>query len=105
MIGSVSQHTGAVGQLTGQENLAMQGSLYGMRGRDLRHRVAELLEQFGLAEAARRQARTYSGGMRRRLDIATVLVHRPAVLFLDEPTTGLDPEGRADAVGGADRSG
>ena len=95
VIGSVSQHTGAVGQLTGQENLAMQGSLYGMRGRDLRHRVAELLEQFGLGEAARRQARTYSGGMRRRLDIATVLVHRPAVLFLDEPTTGLDPEGRA----------
>jgi ABC-2 type transport system ATP-binding protein len=95
VIGSVSQHTGAVGQLTGQENLAMQGSMYGMRGRDLRHRVAELLEQFGLGEAARRQARTYSGGMRRRLDIATVLVHRPAVLFLDEPTTGLDPEGRA----------
>jgi ABC-2 type transport system ATP-binding protein len=54
-----------------------------------------LLEQFGLGEAAMRQARTYSGGMRRRLDIATVLVHRPAVLFLDEPTTGLDPEGRA----------
>jgi ABC-2 type transport system ATP-binding protein len=95
VIGSVSQHTGAAGQLTGKENLTMQGSLYGMRGRDLRHRVAELLEQFGLGEAAMRQARTYSGGMRRRLDIATVLVHRPAVLFLDEPTTGLDPEGRA----------
>jgi ABC-2 type transport system ATP-binding protein len=95
VIGSVSQHTGAVGQLTGQENLTLQGSLYGMRGRDLRRRVAELLDQFGLAEAAKRQSRTYSGGMRRRLDIATVLVHRPAVLFLDEPTTGLDPEGRA----------
>jgi ABC-2 type transport system ATP-binding protein len=95
VIGSVSQHTGAVDQLTGQENLTMQGSLYGMRGRDLRRRVAELLDQFGLAAAAKRQARTYSGGMRRRLDIATVLVHRPAVLFLDEPTTGLDPEGRA----------
>ena len=95
MIGSVSQHTGAVGLLTGQENLTLQGSLYGMRGKDLRRRVRELLDQFGLAEAARRQARTYSGGMRRRLDIATVLVHRPAVLFLDEPTTGLDPEGRA----------
>ena len=66
-----------------------------MRGKDLRRRVSELLEQFGLAEAAQRQARTYSGGMRRRLDIATVLVHRPSVLFLDEPTTGLDPEGRA----------
>jgi ABC-2 type transport system ATP-binding protein len=70
--------------------------MHGMRGKELRRRVAGLLEQFGLAEAADRQARTYSGGMRRRLDIATVLVHRPAVLFLDEPTTGLDPEGRAD---------
>ena len=73
----------------------MQGSLHGMRGRQLRRRVSDLLDQFGLGEAARRQARTYSGGMRRRLDIATVLVHQPAVLFLDEPTTGLDPEGRA----------
>src|SRR5215469_13672500 len=95
VIGSVSQHTGAVDQLTGQENLTMQGSLYGMNGKDLRRRVADLLDQFGLADAAKRQARTYSGGMRRRLDIATVLVHRPEVLFLDEPTTGLDPEGRA----------
>lgn len=95
-IGSVSQHSGAIGQLTGQENLTMQGRLYGMRGAGLRRRVSDLLDQFGLAEAAKRQARTYSGGMRRRLDIATVLVHRPAVLFLDEPTTGLDPEGRTD---------
>ena len=95
-IGSVNQHTGAVDQLTGRENLAMQGALYGMRGRVARRRIGELLDQFGLAQAANRQARTYSGGMRRRLDIATVLVHRPAVLFLDEPTTGLDPEGRAD---------
>src|SRR5260221_2830387 len=95
VIGSVSQHTGAIAQLTGRENLTIQGSLYGMRGSNLRRRVSDLLEQFGLAEAAKRQARTYSGGMRRRLDIATVLVHRPAVLFLDEPTTGLDPEGRS----------
>lgn len=96
VIGAVSQHSGAVGQLTGQENLTMQGKIHGMRGKDLRRRVAGLLDEFGLAEAAGRPARTYSGGMRRRLDIATVLVHRPAVLFLDEPTTGLDPEGRAD---------
>lgn len=96
VIGVVSQHSGAVGMLTGQENLTMQGKLYGMHGAKLRFRVAQLLDQFGLAEAARRQARTYSGGMRRRLDVAMVLVHRPAVLFLDEPTTGLDPEGRAD---------
>jgi ABC-2 type transport system ATP-binding protein len=95
-IGSVSQHTGAIGQLTGQENLTMQGKLYGMRSAGLRRRVSDLLDQFGLAQAAKRQARTYSGGMRRRLDIATVLVHQPTVLFLDEPTTGLDPEGRAD---------
>ena len=96
VIGTVSQHTGAVGLLTGYENLVLQGRVYGMPRRELRHRAAELLDQFGLAEAAGRQARTYSGGMRRRLDVATALVHRPAVLFLDEPTTGLDPEGRAD---------
>src|SRR5215469_7036754 len=96
VIGAVSQHSGAVGRLTGEENLLMQGGLYGMHGRQLRQRVADLLEVFGLAEAGNRQTRTYSGGMRRRLDIATVLVHRPAVLFLDEPTTGLDPEARAD---------
>ncbi len=95
-IGSVSQHSGSVGLLTGRENLTMQGSIYGLHGRDLRSRVTELLGALSLTEAADRQARTYSGGMRRRLDIATVLVHRPAVLFLDEPTTGLDPEGRAD---------
>jgi len=96
VIGAVSQHSGAVGRLTGEENLLMQGGLYGMRGRELRQRVSDLLAVFGLAEAGKRQTRTYSGGMRRRLDIATVLVHRPAVLFLDEPTTGLDPEARAD---------
>jgi ABC-2 type transport system ATP-binding protein len=96
VIGTVSQHSGAVGLLTGYENLALQGRIYGMPRRELRRRAAELLDQFGLAEAAGRQARTYSGGMRRRLDVAAALVHRPAVLFLDEPTTGLDPEGRAD---------
>jgi ABC-2 type transport system ATP-binding protein len=96
VMGAVSQHSGAVSMLTGQENLNLQGKLYGLRGRELRQRISALLEQFGLTDAARRQARTYSGGMRRRLDIAMVLVHRPAVLFLDEPTTGLDPEGRAD---------
>jgi ABC-2 type transport system ATP-binding protein len=95
-IGTVSQHSGAVGLLTGYENLVLQGRLYGMPRQELRRRAAELLDQFGLAEAAGRPVRTYSGGMRRRLDVATALVHRPAVLFLDEPTTGLDPEGRAD---------
>jgi ABC-2 type transport system ATP-binding protein len=96
VIGAVSQHSGAVALLSGQENLELQAGLYGMRGRGMRRRVAELLDQFRLAEAAKRPARTYSGGMRRRLDVAMVLMHRPAVLFLDEPTTGLDPEGRAD---------
>jgi ABC-2 type transport system ATP-binding protein len=96
LIGVVSQHSGTVGLLTGQENLTLQGRLYGVPAKELKHRVAELLGQFGLTEAAGRQASTYSGGMRRRLDVATALVHRPAVLFLDEPTTGLDPEGRAE---------
>jgi ABC-2 type transport system ATP-binding protein len=96
VIGVVSQHSGTVGLLTGQENLSLQGRLYGVPPKELKGRVAELLDQFGLTEAAARQASTYSGGMRRRLDVATALVHRPAVLFLDEPTTGLDPEGRAE---------
>jgi ABC-2 type transport system ATP-binding protein len=96
VIGAVAQRSGAVGDLTGHENLMLQGRISRMRGAGLRHRVAELRERFGLAEAARRQVRTYSGGMRRRLDVATALVHNPAVLFLDEPTTGLDPEGRAE---------
>ena len=96
VIGTVSQHSGAVALLTGHENLVLQGRICGMPRRELRRRAAELLDQFGLAGAAGRPVRTYSGGMRRRLDVATALVHRPAVLFLDEPTTGLDPEGRAD---------
>ncbi|MGN6168747.1 MAG: ATP-binding cassette domain-containing protein [Solirubrobacteraceae bacterium] len=95
-IGVVSQGTGVDIQATGRENLRLQGQLYGMRGRVLEERASELLERFGLADAADRVARGYSGGMRRRLDIAMALVHDPQVLFLDEPTTGLDPEVRAD---------
>jgi ABC-2 type transport system ATP-binding protein len=94
-IGVVAQRSGVDRDLTGRENVKLQGHLQGMRGRDLDRRVDELLEQLGLADAARRVARTYSGGMQRRLDIAIGLVHRPRVLFLDEPTTGLDPEVRA----------
>jgi ABC-2 type transport system ATP-binding protein len=67
-----------------------------MKGGELRERVAQTLERFGLSAAATRQVKTYSGGMQRRLDIAMGLLHRPRVLFLDEPTTGLDPEARAD---------
>jgi ABC-2 type transport system ATP-binding protein len=95
-IGVVSQGTGVDIQATGRENLRLQGQLYGMRGRPLEERASQLLERFGLGEAADRIARGYSGGMRRRLDIAMALVHDPQVLFLDEPTTGLDPEVRAE---------
>ncbi|HEX2088216.1 MAG TPA: ATP-binding cassette domain-containing protein [Solirubrobacteraceae bacterium] len=94
-IGVVAQSSGVDGHLTGRENVLLQGRLQGMRGRDLRRRVDELLDGLGLAEAADRVARGWSGGMQRRLDIAMGLVHRPQVLFLDEPTTGLDPEVRA----------
>jgi ABC-2 type transport system ATP-binding protein len=94
-IGVVGQRSGVDPAATGRENLILQGRIYGLRGTELRTRVSELLDRFGLAEAADRLARTYSGGMQRRLDIAMALVHRPQVLFLDEPTTGLDPEVRA----------
>ena len=95
VIGSVSQSSGADIVATGRENLLLQGHLYGMRGGELTTRVDELLERFDLAGSARRAIRTYSGGMRRRLDVALGLVHRPEVLFLDEPTTGLDPQAKA----------
>ena len=80
--------------LTGTENLVLVGRLLGLSWRDARRRSAELLEAFGLAEAAGRQVMTYSGGMRRRIDIAASLVAIPEILFLDEPTTGLDPRSR-----------
>lgn len=80
--------------LTGQENLILVSRLFGMSWGDARRRAAELLDAFSLTDAASRQVRTYSGGMRRRLDIAASLVVRPELLFLDEPTTGLDPRSR-----------
>jgi ABC-2 type transport system ATP-binding protein len=80
--------------LTGHENLVLMGRLLGLSWREARSRAAELLEAFGLAEAAGRQVQTYSGGMRRRIDIAASLVAIPEILFLDEPTTGLDPRSR-----------
>src|SRR5918999_1436567 len=94
-IGLVAQRSGVDLEGTGRENLTLQGQVYGLRGAELRSRVGELLERLGLADAAGRVARGYSGGMQRRLDIAMGLVHRPRVLFLDEPTTGLDPDVRA----------
>jgi ABC-2 type transport system ATP-binding protein len=95
-IGAVSQGSGVDVQATGRENVRLQGQIYGLRGSALEARIGELLERFGLADAADRIARGYSGGMQRRLDVAMALVHDPEVLFLDEPTTGLDPEIRAD---------
>jgi ABC-2 type transport system ATP-binding protein len=93
-IGVVAQQSGADPVATGRENLQLQGRLHGSAGTALNRRVDELLERFGLTDAARRPVKGYSGGMRRRLDVALGLVHRPEVLFLDEPTTGLDPEAR-----------
>jgi ABC-2 type transport system ATP-binding protein len=93
-IGYVPQDSGVDQFGTGRENLLLQGRVQGMSGRALRERADELLELVGIADAADRVVRGYSGGMRRRLDIALGLVHRPRVLFLDEPTTGLDPEAR-----------
>jgi ABC-2 type transport system ATP-binding protein len=93
-IGVVSQRHGADPDATGRENLVLQGAFYGLSGGALRGRVAETLERVGLATAADRLVRTYSGGMQRRLDLALGLLHRPRVLFLDEPTTGLDPAAR-----------
>ena len=93
-IGYVPQDSGVDQYGTGRENLMLQGHVQGMGGGELRQRVTELLELVGIADAADRIVKTYSGGMRRRLDIALGLVHHPKVLFLDEPTTGLDPEAR-----------
>jgi ABC-2 type transport system ATP-binding protein len=94
-IGVVAQKASLDPTSTGRENLILQGRFFGMGGRQLKQRVDELLTVVGLTDAADRLASTYSGGMARRLDIAIGLVHRPRVLFLDEPTTGLDPEVRA----------
>ena len=95
-IGLVGQHPALDELLHGLENLIMFGRLVGMSSAQARARGEELLSTFGLAEAGGRKVATYSGGMRRRLDIAVGLLRRPEVLFLDEPTTGLDPRGRSD---------
>jgi ABC-2 type transport system ATP-binding protein len=94
LIGYVPQDSGVDRYATGRETLTLQARVQGMAGKPLRSRVDELLELVGIADAADRVVDGYSGGMRRRLDIALGLVHRPRVLFLDEPTTGLDPEAR-----------
>jgi len=93
-IGLSGQFAAVDEYLTGRENLQMVGQLYQMRAKAARARADELLEQFNLADAADRPAKTYSGGMRRRLDLAAALVVSPPVMFMDEPTTGLDPRNR-----------
>ncbi|HEY1331594.1 MAG TPA: ATP-binding cassette domain-containing protein [Actinomycetota bacterium] len=95
-IGLAGQSAAVDENLTGFENLEMVGRLYGLSRSEAKRRSGETLERFGLSEAANRPAKTYSGGMRRRLDVASSLVGRPDVLFLDEPTTGLDPRSRVD---------
>src|SRR3954471_22278041 len=96
LIGLTGQYASVDETLSGTQNLVMIGRLLDLSGRAARARTAELLAWFDLSEAADRPARTYSGGMRRRLDLAASLVGRPAVVFLDEPTTGLDPTKRED---------
>ncbi|MGW2423550.1 ATP-binding cassette domain-containing protein [Streptomyces sp. NPDC001709] len=93
-IGLSGQFAAVDEYLTGRENLQMVGQLYQMRAKAARQRASELLEQFNLADAADRPTKTYSGGMRRRLDLAAALVVSPPVMFMDEPTTGLDPRNR-----------
>jgi oleandomycin transport system ATP-binding protein len=99
MIGLTGQYAAVDENLTGTENLLMIGRLLGMERADSRARAAELLEYFQLTDAAGRATKTYSGGMRRRLDLAASLVGRPQILFLDEPTTGLDPHSRGEVWG------
>ena len=105
IIGLAGQYAAVDENLTGRENLRMVGQLTHQRKVLIAPRADELLERFGLADAADRPVRTYSGGMRRRLDLAAALVHRPPVLFLDEPTTGLDPRGRSDLWAVIERAG
>jgi oleandomycin transport system ATP-binding protein len=96
LIGLTGQYASVDENLTGTENLVLIGRLLGMPRTEAKARARELLEDFSLADAASRATKTYSGGMRRRLDLAASLVGRPQLLFLDEPTTGLDPRGRTE---------
>jgi oleandomycin transport system ATP-binding protein len=99
LIGLTGQYAGVDEALTGTENLVLIARLLGQGRAAAKARAADLLGQFGLSDAAGRAARTYSGGMRRRLDLAASLVGRPRILFLDEPTTGLDPASRNELWG------
>ncbi|MEO3888974.1 ATP-binding cassette domain-containing protein [Nonomuraea sp. B5E05] len=96
VIGLTAQQATVDGLLSGRENLELFAGLYHLGGRQARRRASELLERFDLTAAANRQVSTYSGGMRRRLDLAASMISNPRILFLDEPTTGLDPRSRAE---------
>lgn len=96
VIGLAGQNAAVDGIMTGKENLELVGRLYHLDKATIKQRVSELLGSFGLNDAANRQVKTYSGGMRRRLDLAASLIGQPQILFLDEPTTGLDPKSRQD---------
>jgi len=94
IIGVQSQDTSVDPELTGRENMMLQGNLQQLRGKELTERVESLLDVVGLKDAADKRASRYSGGMKKRLDLVSALVHKPRLLFLDEPTTGLDPQSR-----------
>src|SRR5690606_27028173 len=96
LIGMTGQYASVDEQLTGAENLLLIGRLLGMSRKAVKQRARDLLEQFRLSDAGGRAVKTYSGGMRRRLDLAASLVGEPPLLYLDEPTTGLDPRARTD---------
>lgn len=95
IIGVQSQETSVDGDLTGRENITLQGHFHQMKNEEIKQRVGELLKLVELESVAEKRARNYSGGMKKRLDLATALIHKPKLLFLDEPTTGLDPQSRA----------
>ena len=94
IIGVVPQEIALYDDLTARENLYFWGQMYGMHGRRLRQRMDEVLAQIGLAEQANRPVKTFSGGMKRRLNVGVGLLHRPRLVFMDEPTVGLDPQSR-----------
>ena len=94
LIGVVPQELAVYDELTGRENLVFWGQMYGLAGRMLRRRVDEVLEQIGLTDKAKKRVKTYSGGMKRRVNIGVGLLHKPRLLFMDEPTVGIDPQSR-----------
>jgi ABC-2 type transport system ATP-binding protein len=94
LIGVVPQDLAVYDELTARENLAFWGQMYGLGGQALKSRIAEVLEQIGLSDKANQRIKTYSGGMKRRVNIGVGLLHRPSLLFMDEPTVGIDPQSR-----------